>query len=378
MKKIALLGSSGSIGQNTLEVVRRLPKHFTVEILAVKSSLDQLHKDVCEFQPQTVVVFDKNHAEVFKKSHPTIKVLSGPEGLKEAAADPNIDFVMQAMSGSQGLEATIAALKEGKTVGLANKELLIMAGDLVKKAMHTGGGKLIPVDSEHNAIFQCLQGRKKEDVEKVIITASGGPFWNKEYALFHKITVNEALSHPSWSMGPKVTIDSSTMMNKGFEIIEASLLFDLDPEQIEVTIHPQSHIHSFVQFKDGSLFAHISPPDMKIPIQHAMSYPDVFTNTSQRVDFNQKFSWNFSPPDDKRFPCLSLAYEAMRKGKSYPCFLNAADEVLVDRFLNGKISWIDIGEKLSQLISFHQGVDLLSLEAIYELDAQARTLAKTI
>ncbi len=377
MRKITLLGSSGSIGQNTLRVLEKYPDDFELFAMAVHSNIEALERDLKIFSPKMVVIYDPIEAEKFQARHKSLQVLSGLEGLLEISSHPSVDFVMQAMSGSLGLLPTIHALQAGKTVGLANKESIIMGGEILLKTWKESEGTLIPVDSEHSAIFQCLDGKKIDEVHKIIITASGGPFWNRDPATFSQITREEALSHPNWSMGKKITVDSSTLMNKGLEVIEASYLFQLPPEKIEVVIHPQSLVHSFVEWNDGSLFAQISVPDMQLPIQYALTYPERKISSISPLDFSTYSHWNFYPYDKKKFPCLDLAYQALVKKQSYPSFLNAANEVLVQRFLQQEISWMEIGEKLRQLISFHQGRDLVSLEAIRDVEREAKLLASS-
>lgn len=375
MRKVALLGSSGSIGQNTLHIVEKYPEQFSIFALAVHTNIQSLAKDILKFSPEYVVVFDPEQAATCSRSFPKQKIVIGLEGLVEIVSHPEVDFVMQAMSGSLGLSPTIKALEAGKTVGLANKESLIMGGEILSKK---NKGKIIPVDSEHSAIFQCIDGKNIEDIHRVILTASGGPFWHRDPSTFKDITLEEALIHPNWSMGKKVTIDSSTLMNKGLEVIEASYLFDLPPEKIEVVIHPQSLVHSFVEWKDGSMMAQIALPDMKLPIQYALTYPEREETPVERVDFSKASKWEFYPYDKNLFPCLDLAYQALKRGNSYPCFINVANEILVERFMAKEICWHEIGDKLRQLISFHQVRDLISLQSVNEVIEEAKLLATKV
>lgn len=375
-KKIAVLGSTGSIGTSTLQVARHLKEELEIVALAAKSNIDLLEKQAHEFAPQVVAVFEPAAALQLQKRLPSIPVLAGMDGLKTVASFSKADFTMLAMAGSVGLIPAIAAIEAGKQIGLANKEVLVCAGELIQGLVRKKGVTLLPVDSEHSALFQCLKGEKKEQVRRLILTASGGPF--RTISDLSQITPQLALAHPNWRMGPKVTVDSSTLINKGLEMIEARWLFDIDPQRIEAVIHPQSRIHSFVEFVDGSMMAQISDPDMILPIQYALTYPERRPGLMPPYDFLKNGTLTFCPPDQEKFRCLQLAIEAMKAGQSYPCFLNAANEVLVGRFLKEKISWIDIGLKLEKLISSHQPQNLLTLDAILEVDDLARKKASCI
>ena len=346
-------------------VVDRLSDRIDVAALAVCENLESLERDVARFSPQMVAIYNEKKASQFAAKHPSIAVKSGLQGLIEIASSEEVDFVMQAMSGSEGLAPTLAAIEKGKTIGLANKEVLVMAGEMIMRLASQHKATILPVDSEHSAIFQCIQGEDAKKIERIILTASGGPFFTRDPATFSSITVEEALCHPSWKMGKKITIDSSTMANKGLEVIEASYLFGLPPEKIDVVIHPQSMVHSFVEWRDGSITAQIANPDMFLPIQYALTYPDREKSPTKRVDFQKIHRWDFLPSPHS-FPCLHLAYEVLRKKRSYPCFFSVCNEILVKRFLSKEISWKAIGEKLAQLISFHRGEDLLSLEDVRE------------
>jgi len=331
---------------------------------------------VREFQPKVVAVFDFDAARSLQKRLPKVSVLAGMDGLKAVAAFPEADFCMLAIMGSLGLIPAIEAICAKKQIGLATKEVLISAGELIQNLAQEKGVTLIPVDSEHSALFQCLKGEKTQEVRRLILTASGGPFRHMPLKQLSQVTVKEALCHPNYFMGPKVTIDSSTLMNKGLEMIEARWLYNIPPSQVEAVIHPEQRIHSCVEFIDGSVMAQMSEPDMLLPIQYALTYPERKRGFLPPYDFLKNHTLTFFQPDKEKFLCLKIAEEAMRLGQSYPCFLNAANEVLVERFMNQKISWMEIGTKLEQLISSHQPLNLLTLEAILETDGLAREKAR--
>lgn len=374
-KKIALLGSTGSIGTRTLQVARHLKEDLEIVALAVKSNIELLEAQAREFHPKLLAVYDEQPARDLQKRLPHIPVLTGMDGLRAVASFSEADFTMLAMTGSAGLLPAIAAIEAGKQIGLANKEVLISAGELISQLVKKRGVELFPVDSEHSALFQCLKGERPERIRRLILTASGGPFRNKSTAELSKVTLAEAMSHPNFKMGPKVTIDSSTLMNKGLEMIEAKWLFDIEPSKVEAVIHPEQRIHSCVEFIDGSIIAQMSDPDMLFPIQYALTYPERKEGILPPYDFLKNGTLTFSPPDTQKFRCLDLAIQAMKAGQSYPCFLNAANEVLVDRFLKQKISWLEISTKLEKLISSHLPQNLLTLEAILEVDGIAREKA---
>lgn len=377
-KRISLLGSTGSIGESTLRVVRHLPEELEIAALAAKSNIELLYKQALEFPPKLIAVFDPDKALILQKWLPHIPVLAGMDGLKAVASFEGSDFAMLAMTGSVGLLPAVAAIEAGKQIGLANKEILVCGGEWISGLAKRKGIDLIPVDSEHCALHQCLVGQDRSAVRRLILTASGGALRNKTAEELKKVTVQEALAHPNWQMGPKVTIDCTTLMNKGLEIIEARFLFDIVPEKIEAVIHPQSRIHSCVEYIDGSILAQIADPDMVLPIQYALTFPKRKQGMLPPYDFLKNGTLTFYPPDNQRFPCLQLALGALRAGKSYPCFLNAANEVLVGRFVQGKISWIEIGEKLDKLISSHRPENVLTLEAILGVDSAARQLAESV
>lgn len=373
-KKVAILGSTGSIGKNALNVARHLG--IPVKALAVKSNIELLEAQIKEFSPEMVAVYDKEQAHILQKKV-SIKVLGGMEGICEVAANSSANFVISAMTGASGIEPTAAAITQGKNIGLANKEILVAAGEYITQLAKTHKISLIPIDSEHSAIFQCLQGSTLQEVRRLILTASGGPFLHASESDLASITLDQALSHPTWTMGPKVSIDSSTLMNKGFELIEAFFLFGIPLNQIEVVIHPQSVIHSFVEFIDGSILAQASEPSMIIPIQYALTYPERKPGLLPAFDFYKYSALQFFAPDLQKFRCLKLAYHSLAQGGSSPCYLNAANEVLVERFLSREISWIEISTKLEQLLYRHSFKPASDLETILLVDKEARLEALT-
>lgn len=377
MKKILVLGSTGSIGVNALNVIRNFKDKFQVAGLTVNSNIQQLENQVEEFNPEFVVIRDSKRADEFKKKN-KIKILSGNNGLIEAAASYNYDIIIGAMVGFAGLAPTIEAIKRGKRIALANKETLVVAGELITKMVRESGAEIIPVDSEHSAIYQCLVGENLIEVEKLILTASGGPFLNKDRSFLEKATVTEALNHPNWKMGSKITIDSASMMNKGLEVIEAHWLFGLEADKIEVVIHPQSIIHSMVQFVDGSIKAQLGLPDMKLPIQYALSFPERFENNFARTDFPKLNTLTFFEPDLKKFECLDLAFNALKTGGTAPCILNAANEVAVDKFLNKKIRFSRIPEIINESLNKIVNHFDPDLETIFECDKQTREFALSL
>lgn len=378
MKRVVILGSTGSIGVSSCAVLANLKKLFIVEGLAAHSNIALLEQQIKEFNPKQIALFDAEKAKELQKRLPGRKILTGFEGLCELASMPDVDIVICAMSGFVGIGPTLAAIKASKRIALANKEVLVAAGSYVMELARQSGSEIIPVDSEHGAIFQCLQGSKSSEVERIILTASGGPFRTFPVEKLEQVTREQALCHPSWKMGPKITIDSSTLMNKGLEVIEAHFLFDLPEKKIDVVIHPPSIVHSFVEFCDGSMLAQLSQPDMKLPIQYALTYPDRLPGITPKFDFTQSFKLEFFPPDFTRFPCLALAYEALRQGGSMPCFLNAANEELVARLIQDNIRWIDLPKKLEQLMGKHSPVKISDYETIVAVDKEARALAQTI
>lgn len=372
MKRISILGSTGSIGKNALNVARHLSDQIQITALAAKSNIDLLEEQAREFNPDVIGVYEKDKAQELQKRLPHHRVVGGIEGLLAVAAYEESGLVISAIAGTMGLQPTVAAIQAGKNIGLANKEALVSGGALVMRLVKETGIQLIPIDSEHSAIFQCLKQEPLKAIDRIILTASGGPFrtWTDEQ--LDQVTPEQALAHPTWRMGPKVTIDCSTLMNKGLEVIEARWLFNIDVANIEVVIHPQSLIHSMVEFTDRSMLAQMSEPTMIIPIQYAMTYPNRLPGMLQRFDFLKHSVIQFAIPDLKKFRCLGLAYEAIRQGGSLPCYMNAANEVLVQRFLNKEISWREIGIQLDALMSQHQVQAINSLDTILAIDALAR------
>ncbi len=376
-KKITILGSTGSVGQNTLRVIDA-HSHLKVYAIAAHSNIELLERQALKYMPEKIVVYDKNKAKVLKKRLPNFKVISGSEGLEEISTDADVDFVMLAMTGIQGLTPAIEAIKLKKQIGLANKELLVCAGELISTLADECSVELLPVDSEHSALFQCLNGERKSQINRLILTASGGPFRNFTKKELETVSLSQALAHPNWKMGQKITIDSSTLMNKGLEVIEAHWLFKIPVSQIEVCIHPQSIVHSMIEYKDGSIISQMSYPSMVLPIQYALTYPNRLNSEIPKFDFKTPFALDFYPPDFEKFTCLELAYFALKEQKSFPCYLNAANEILVNRFLNKEISWVDISKKLKKLITSHKPCDVVTLEAILNVDQQAREDAARI
>lgn len=378
MNKICVLGSTGSIGTSTLKVVRDSNNLYKVFALAAHSNIDLLEKQALEFKPKIVSVFDEKKAKELKKRLPSTKIVSSIEGLIEVATHSDVDFVMSAISGSVGLIPTIEAIKANKTIGLANKEVLVAAGDLVNKLIKRHDAKVIPVDSEHSAIFQCLKSENNKEIKRLILTASGGPFLNYSKDQLKEIKLEEALKHPNFQMGKKITVDSSTMMNKGLEVIEAYHLFNILESQIDVVVHPQQIIHSMVEFIDGAILGQMSEPSMEIPIRYALSYPIREKSNIKNFDFIKNSTLTFLEPNLEKFLCLSLAIQALKIKKSMPCFMNKANEVLVSRFLENKISWLDISKKLEKLMSFHTPINLVDLSSIMDVEKEAIQKAKNI
>jgi 1-deoxy-D-xylulose-5-phosphate reductoisomerase len=377
-KGITIFGSTGSIGQQTLAVVRRFPHLFKVVGLAAKSSVDLLEAQAREFNPEIIAVFEEKAAMELRKRLPGMVVVSGAAGLSEVASHPNSQFSVMGMVGAIGILPAVEAIRAGKDIGLANKEILVAAGELISNLAKEKGVTIFPIDSEHSAIFQCLRGEKKEEVKRIILTASGGPFLYYTDDQLNTISPKDARIHPNWTTGEKVGIDCSTLMNKGFEVIEAKWLFDFSHEMIDVIVHPQSIVQSFVEFVDGSLKALLAKPNMELPIQYALTYPDRKPSAIAAFDFIANPMLEFIPPPKEKFRCLGLAYEALEKGGSLPCFMNAANEVLVERFCSGELSWRGISENLEKLMSRHMIVKDLSVDAILTVDREARLEAKTI
>ncbi len=352
-KQIAILGSTGSIGTQALEVIAANPALFEVYALTANNNVDLLIAQAKIFRPEMIAIANETHYQKLKYelSDLPIKVFAGYDSIAEVASMQPVDIVLTAMVGYAGLKPTINAIKAGKKIALANKETLVVAGELICDLVEKFNAAIIPVDSEHSAIFQCLAGEGNNPVEKLILTASGGPFRTKSLAELEYVTKNEALKHPNWDMGAKITIDSASMMNKGFEIIEAKWLFGVSPDQIQVVVHPQSIIHSMVQFADGSIKAQLGLPDMKLPIQYALTYPDRIKTNFARFDFAICSQFTFEEPDTERFRNLELAYYAMEKAGNMPCILNAANEVVVDAFLKEKIGFLQMSDMIETVLS---------------------------
>ena len=379
MKKIALLGSTGSIGVNTLNVVREFPEKFTIVGLAAGKNVKVLSEQVVEFDPKLVSIADELHAEKLKKLLPSVfhsRIVHGNDGNSQVASLAQADFTVSAIVGAAGLLPTLAAIESGKDIGLANKETLVMAGKLVMDAVRKNGVRLFPIDSEHSAIFQALEGGRRQDVHKIILTASGGPFRTKSMEELQRVTPEEALAHPNWSMGKKISIDSATLMNKGLEVIEARWLFDMHGRDIEVVVHPQSIVHSLVEFQDGSVLAQLGIPDMRIPIAYALSYPQRLPLQLHRLGLSQCGNLEFEEPDYTRFPALRLAFAALQQGGISPAVLNGANEVAVEAFLNQEIAFPRIAAIVEQTMTSVTAGDEYSLSDILAADAEARRVAQ--
>lgn len=351
-KQIAILGSTGSIGTQALEVVSEHADLFEIYALSAYNNADLLIRQARTIQPDTVVIGNEKWYTKVKEAlcDLPIKVYAGSDAIAQIVEAGPIDIVLTAMVGYAGLRPTIRAIKAGKTIALANKETLVVAGDLIKRLALENRSAIIPVDSEHSAIFQCLVGEMNNSIDKIILTASGGPFRKSSFEELRTVTKNEALKHPKWQMGAKITIDSATMMNKGFEAIEAKWLFDLKPEQIDIAVHPQSIVHSMVQFEDGTVKAQLGIPDMKLPICYAFSYPDRLFNSGAKLKMSDYAYLTFEAPDTRRFPSLVLAYQAMKRGGNAPCILNAANEVVVDAFLHDRIGFLQMADVVSDCL----------------------------
>ncbi|MEC0248813.1 1-deoxy-D-xylulose-5-phosphate reductoisomerase [Paenibacillus chitinolyticus] len=378
-KRIAILGSTGSIGTQTLDVIAHHPDQFTVEALAGGRNVELLAEQIRRFKPKLASVATRELADRLSALIPAgTRILFGEEGLLETAAGTDADFVVTAVVGNQGLEPTIAAIEAGKTIGLANKEPLVSAGHLVTEAARSKGVRLLPIDSEHSAIFQCLNGERREEVRKITITASGGSFRDRTRAELEGVTVEQALNHPNWSMGAKITIDSATMVNKGLEVMEAHWLFDLPYDQIGVLLHPESIIHSYVEFKDSSIIAQLGNPDMRVPIQYALSYPNRLLSPAKSLDLAEIATLNFRPMDFDRFPCLRMAYESGRTGGTAPTVFNAANEQAVAKFLQGEIPFLRIETIIEECLQRHSVMSSPQIGDILEADRWARETASLL
>lgn len=372
MRYLAILGSTGSIGKNCLAIARHLKESVQIVALAARHNIDLLEQQAREFHPKLVAVYDPDQALELQKRIPHIPVIAGMEGLEAVATHEKANLVISAISGAIGLVPTIAAIQRKKNIGFANKEVLVSGGEIVMSLVRQYGVELIPIDSELTAIFQCLKGESSKDVQRLLITASGGPFRNYTAAQLEKVSVEHALNHPNYRMGPKVTIDSSTLMNKGLEMIEAHWLFQVSLEKIEVVVHPQQIIHSMVEFVDNSVLAQMGEPDMLVPIQYAITYPQRGPGSLMPFDFSKHHTLQFFIPDLDKFRCLKLAYDAVRCGGSLPCYMNAANEVLVHCFLNKQIAWKDIAINLENLMQRHDVQQVSSIQDVLDIDRLAR------
>ncbi|AAF39204.1 1-deoxy-D-xylulose-5-phosphate reductoisomerase [Chlamydia muridarum] len=376
MKRLALIGSTGSIGKQVLQVIREIPDAFVIETLAAYGrNRESLISQIREFSPRVVAVRDETTYKELRKLFPHIEILSGEEGLIAVATAASVDMTIVASSGIDALPAVMASIQERKTIALANKESLVAAGELVTTLAKKNHVQILPIDSEHNALFQCLEGRDPSTIKKLILTASGGPLRNKSKEELQKVTLQEVLKHPIWDMGPKITVDSSTLVNKGLEIIEAFWLFGLQAVEIEAVIHPQSLIHGMVEFCDGTILSVMNPPSMLFPIQHVLTFPDRYPSIISGLNFLTNQTLEFLPIDDERFPSIRLAKDVLREGGSMGCFFNGANEALVQRFLSGEIAWYQIVSKLQTLMDKYVVRSCLSLEDILQVDSEARALA---
>jgi 1-deoxy-D-xylulose-5-phosphate reductoisomerase len=381
MKFISLLGSTGSIGVNVLDVVRRFPERYTVVAMAAGANVRTLAQQILEFQPELVSVCDQQRAEDLHNALPPgcrTRIVFGEEGNTLVATLPQAHITVSAIVGAAGLLPTLAAIGAGKDIGLANKETLVMAGQIVMAAAKDSGVRLFPIDSEHSAIFQALEAGRKQDVKKIILTASGGPFHGMSREQLRSVTKDQALKHPNWSMGRKISIDSATLMNKGLEVIEAKWLFDVEVENIEVVVHPQSIVHSLVEFHDGSVVAQLGIPDMRIPIAYALSYPERLPLPLQSLNLAKCASLQFLAPDTANFPALDLAFTAIRRGGVCPAVLNAANEVAVEAYLSSRINFLQITETVARTMDIVDHGSDLNLADILSADSEARRIAGKI
>ncbi|MFB3906546.1 MAG: 1-deoxy-D-xylulose-5-phosphate reductoisomerase [Acidobacteriota bacterium] len=375
MKRLAILGSTGSIGQSALSLVDMFPDRFRVATLAANAKIDLLCQQALKYRPEMVALYDESSSRTLAERLPGIRVASGAQGVKEAAIHERVDAVVSAISGGAGLIPTWNAILAGKDVALANKETLVMAGDLVMRTVSSRHVKLLPVDSEHSALHQCLRGASQDEVKMLVLTASGGPFFRYSREQLKTVTVEQALNHPTWRMGRKITVDSATLMNKGLEVIEAHHLFGVGPEQIAVVIHPQSTVHSMVEFVDGTVLAQMSVPDMRSAILYALTHPERWPSPLPGLDFSRLGPLEFHPPDHTLFPCLRMAWQALAKGRTYPAAMNAANEVAVEWFLKGRLSFNGIPQVIEEVLSRHKPVEPDRLDDVLEADRDARKAA---
>jgi 1-deoxy-D-xylulose-5-phosphate reductoisomerase len=376
VRNIAVIGSTGSIGRSALSLVDLHPDQFRVVTLAAQKNAPLLREQCRKHNPKVVALFDADAACGLANELPDGRVLSGAEGVIEAACHPEVDTVLSSVTGAAGLLPTYHAIQSGKDIALANKESLVMAGDLLIPMVEREGVRLLPVDSEHSALHQCLRGSRIEEVQKLLLTASGGPFRNATRESLSRVTIDEALNHPTWNMGPKISIDSATLMNKGLEVIEAHHLFQVPPQQIEVVIHPQSIVHSVVEFIDGTMLAQMSITDMRSSILYALSFPERWNANLPKFELSEQIPLTFEAPNTALFPCLGLAYQALEKGQTYPAVLNAANEVAVEFFLTGAIPFLKIPVIIERVLSDHRPTEVTDLETVLEIDRQARESAR--
>ena len=380
MKRLAILGSTGSIGVNTLDIVSQFPEAFEVIGLSAGLNIQLLKKQILQFRPKLVSVLNKELSDTLGRDlpHLPVEIVHGVEGLIQVATHPEVDQVVSAIVGAVGLIPTLSAIKTGKTIALANKESLVMAGKIMMDEAQRNHAQILPVDSEHSAIFQSLLGHRKEDIRRLILTASGGPFLNLPIDRLPEVTVKEALNHPQWEMGKKVTIDSASLMNKGLEVIEAHWLFNISVEKITIQIHPQSVVHSMVEYIDGSIVAQMGIPDMRIPISYALSFPHRLPMPLPPLDLSQRGGLTFLSPDLERFPCLRLAYRSIEIGETMPAILNAANEVAVNAFLGGSLKFTEIPLLLQRVMEEHEVKSVHTIEDILRADQWAREKSRTI
>ena len=378
MKGIAILGSTGSIGTNTLRVLERLNDRFAVVGLGAGSKIEELAEQIERFRPRVASVRRQEDASVLRQRFADLTVGSATGGMVDVATHPDVDLLVSATVGAIGLVPTLRALEAGKTVALANKETLVIAGEIMTRAMNASGAELLPVDSEHNAIHQCLAGPHEKTVRRIWLTASGGPFRRASLEEMRRARPAEALKHPTWQMGPKITIDSATMMNKGFEVIEACWLFGVKPSQVRIVVHPQSTIHSMVEFEDGSVLAQLGVTDMRLPIQYALTYPERLPTDLPFLDLENAMNLEFHPPDLERFPCVGFAYQAIETGGTAPAVLNAANEIAVAAYLEERIGFLKIPEVIGETLERHERREASDLETVLAADAWAREEAQKL
>ncbi|MBQ6006022.1 MAG: 1-deoxy-D-xylulose-5-phosphate reductoisomerase [Selenomonadaceae bacterium] len=377
MKRLAILGSTGSIGTQTLDVVRNLPEEFSVEVLAANSNVELFSRQIKEFRPKLAVLADEAaYKKLSEEKFSGTELAGGRQAFIDAAAFGDSEIVLTGMSGFAGLEPTIKAINCGKNIALANKETLVVAGELITKLAENRGVKILPVDSEHGAFFQCLQGEDRRSIKKLLLTASGGPFRGKKFDYLRNVTVKDVLAHPTWNMGKKITVDSATLVNKGLEIIEAKFLYGVEYNQIQVVVHPQSIVHSMIEFCDGSIIAQLAAPDMRLPIQYALTYPQRLPSPIKPLDFWELKSLTFEKPDAETFMGLKFAYEAGKWGGTLPCAFNAANEVAVNAFLRGRIKFLDIYGVIDDVMRRRPVKQNPTLEDLIAEDLEARRLAE--